>query len=214
MQYFNSLPLTTQNSYNVYGNNQVVTNLITRAYLLPELQKNIMMFYQYDIKDGETPESISYNYYNNVYRYWLILYANNITDPLGDWPKTNRQLDLYLEDKYKEQANGTNIIAYTMSTIHHYEKIVTTYDDVYFQKKVVSVWVDEDIYNSLMTSTTQRTFPDGTTITQEIGKKAVSIYNYEMDLNESKRRINIIKQEYVMDTEREFKQIMQSNVYQ
>lgn len=209
MQYFNTLPLVSQNTYNVYGNNQVVTNLLTRAYFLPKLLKNVMLFYQYDIKEGETPESIAHSYYNDIYKYWIVLYSNNIIDPLNDWPKTSSQFELYLLDKYKEQANGVPVIAYTMSTIHHYEKIIATTDDVFFETKVLTLQIDEDTYNSLMPSSTKRTFSTGTIVTQEITKRAVSIYDYENKVNEDKRNINIMKDQYVTELEYQFKRLME-----
>lgn len=210
MQYFNSLPLIAQNTYNNVGNNQVVTNLLSRAYLLPPLLKNVMFFYEYDIKDDETPETIAYNYYDgDVYKYWILLYSNNIFDVQNDWPKSNPQFNAYLEDKYKEQANGVPVLAYTMSTIHHYEKIITTSDDVFFEKKVVTIQITEDEYNSLMTGTTTRTFNTGTTITQDISKQAVSIFTYETKLNENKRRINLMRKEFIPALETKFQEIMQ-----
>ena len=208
MQYFNTLPLITQNTYSVYGNNQVVTNLLIRAYILPTLLKNVMLFYKYDIREGDTPESIAYNYYDDVYKYWIVLYSNNILDPQADWPKTSSQFQLYLEDKYKTEANGSPVIAYTMSTIHHYEKIISTSDNVNFENKVVTVWIDEDTYDSLLASTTQRTFSSGTVVTQQISKSAVSIYTYENQLNENKRQINLLKESYISDIETRFKNLM------
>lgn len=210
MQYFNTLPLVVQNSYNNIQNNQVVTNLLTRAYLIPQLVNNVMMFYEYDVKENETPENIAYNYYDDVYKYWIILYSNNIFDVQADWPKTSSQFALYLEDKYKEAANGAPVIAYTMSTIHHYEKIVTTSDNLNFEEKVVTMQITQSEYNSLSTSTISRTFNDGTIVTQSISKQAVSIYNYENDLNESKRKIKVLRTEFVEPIERRFRQLMQA----
>lgn len=209
MQYFNTLPLISQNTYSVYGNNQLVTNLLVRGYLLPSLLQNVMLFYRYDIKEGDTPESIAYNYYNDVYKYWILLYSNNIIDPQSDWPKTSSQFDLYLQDKYQEAANGVPVISYTLSTIHHYEKSISTIDNVYFQDKITTIWIDEDTYDSLMPSTTKRTFNTGTVVTQTISKRAVSIYEYENTLNESKRQINILKENYVSDVEFRFRKLMQ-----
>lgn len=210
MQYFNTLPLVVQNIYNNYQNNQVVTNLLSRAYLIPSLLNNVMMFYEYDIKEDETPESIAYNYYDDVYKYWLILYSNNIFDIQSDWPKTSSQFTLYLEDKYKEDANGNPVIAYTMSTIHHYEKTIATSDNLDFQEKTVTIQITEDDYNSLIPSTTNRTFNSGTVVTQTITKQAVSIYNYESELNEDKRKVKILRTEFVDPMEKKFRQLMQT----
>ena len=39
----------------------------------------------YYVKDGETPESISYDFYDTVEFYWTILLVNEIIDPYHDW---------------------------------------------------------------------------------------------------------------------------------
>ena len=209
MQYFNSLPLVSQNTYSAYNNNQLVTNLLTRAYLLPSLLNNVMLFYDYEVRDGDTIESVAYNYYNDVYKYWIICYSNNIIDPLFDWPKTSSQFELYLEDKYSQEANGVPVIAYTMSTIHHYEKTISVINDFDFANTVTTIWIDEDTYDSLMPSIIERTFPSGTNITQKITKQAVSIYTYESIINDNKRKIKLLKDDYVPDIENRFKKLMQ-----
>ena len=46
-------------------------------------------------------------------------------------------------------------------------------------------------------------------LTQEISKRAVSIYDYENKVNEDKRNINIMKDQYVTDLEYQFKRLME-----
>ena len=79
MKYFQTLPTVV----NVDSNNNLYSlkNIITRGILLPELSRNPMLFYQYTIQDGDTPENIAYKYYNDPYRYWILLYGNNTIDP-------------------------------------------------------------------------------------------------------------------------------------
>jgi len=208
MQYFNTLPLITQTDLN--GNYITVSNLLTRAYLLPSLQKNIMLFYQYNIQEGDTPENMSYRYYNDMYRYWLILYANNIIDPQAEWPLTNQQFEIYINDKYAaDAANASSpVLAYTLSTIHHYEQIITTSDTSNLQEQVITAQIDQDTYNSLMPSTTSMTFTNGTVVTKKIDKNAVSIYNFEVKENESKRVIQLIKDVYASDAEKQLQSLM------
>lgn len=223
MKYFSSLPLLTQkNQSNDYT---VFTNILTRNYLLPKLKNNIMLFYNYDIQENDTPESISYKYYGNCYNYWIILYSNNIMDPFSDWPLTNNQLTLYLFDKYKQQASNAlsisantitinEVLSYLTSTAHHYEKIITTSDDTNMQNAVVKINIDSNTYNNLIESTTSKTFTSGddvgVTVKMTVNKNAVSLYQYENELNDSKRSINIMKDTYVNQAEIEFVNLMSS----
>ncbi len=60
-----------------YGN--AVYNL-NESLVLPSTTIPDKMFKKYKPKDGETPLLVSYNLYNNINLYWLILKLNNISD--------------------------------------------------------------------------------------------------------------------------------------
>lgn len=204
MKYFQSLPLLSMKDHN--NNTIVVNNLLSRNYFLPKLIKNFSLFYEYDIKEGDTPENIAYRYYDDIYRYWLVLYSNNLLDFQSQWPLTTSEFESYLKDKYKD-VGGQDIIAYTLSTVHHYEKLVYTSENTSSKEKLTKINIDEDTYNSLMEYSTEKT-KDGVTYRMRITKNAVSIYNYEFELNESKRKINLLKKEYSTDAEKQFQDLM------
>lgn len=204
MKYFQSLPLLSMKDHN--NNTIVVNNLLSRNYFLPKLIKNYSLFYEYDIKEGDTPENIAYRYYDDIYRYWIVLYANNVLDFQSQWPLTTSEFESYLKDKYKD-VGGQDIIAYTLSTVHHYEKLIYTSENTSSKEKLTKINIDEDTYNSLMESSTEKT-KDGVTYRMRITKNAVSIYNYEFELNESKRKINLLKKEYSTDAEKQFQDLM------
>ena len=209
MKYFNSLPLITQNDFN--GNAIVVNNLISRAYLLPSLAKNVMLFYQYDVKESDTPENIAYKYYEDMDRYWILLYSNGIIDPQSDWPLTSQQFDLYLTKKYSEDAGSSEpsiVLSYITGTIHHYEQTTTTTDSSNLQKQNVTIKIDENTYNNMIETQYDAVFSNGVKVSKTITKKAVSIYDYENRLNESKRKIKIMKKNYVDQMETQLKNVM------
>jgi hypothetical protein len=208
MRYFNTLPLIAQSDFN--GNSILVNNLMTRSYMLPSLQKNVMLFYEYDVKENDTPENVAFRYYDDVNRFWLVLYSNNILDPQGEWPLTNNQFISFLNSKYGSSAANANstVLAYTNSTVHHYEEIITTSDSENLQEQTISIIIDEETYNSTSPQTTVKSFPNGVQVTKSISTKAVSLYDYENSLNETKRRIVIMKDEYAPDTEVQLKTLM------
>lgn len=217
MKYFQTLPLITQTD--PYGNSITVNNIMSRAYLLPSLQKNLMLFYTYDINEIDTPEIMSFRYYSDCYRYWLLFYSNGIIDPNSEWPLTENQLTLYLTDKYKsDAANSLNIssnvvtssqtFSYVTATTHHYEKYITTTNSIDNVGQTITIEIDGTTYNSFVSSTTTANFPDGTTVTKSVSANAISIFVYENKLNESKRTIQIMKDTYVPATETQFKTLM------
>ena len=90
------------------GNSILLTNLVTRARLIEQLQNNPMLFYEYAIQDGDTPEIIAEKYYGDPFRYWIILLSNELLDPLWDWPLSDAMLLEYIDTKYATEAEDAN----------------------------------------------------------------------------------------------------------
>jgi formylmethanofuran dehydrogenase subunit E-like metal-binding protein len=68
--------------------------------------------------------------------------------------------------------------------------------------------IDANTYANVTTSLNSYTLQDGTTITQRVTKETQSYYQYEVDLNETKRTIKLIKPEFVPAIEKEFKKVI------
>ena len=197
MQYFDTLPRIIKTDAN--RNSVIMTDLMARCSIIPEILKNPMVYYDYDVQDGDTPEIVAYKYYGDSYRYWIVLFANQITDPQWDWPLSSNDFDVYIANKY-QTFNPYN-------TIQHYEKIITQYDASTQITTTKNIIIDEDTYNSLITGTTTYTLPTGS-VTITTSKSAVSYYDYELNLNESKRNIKILNSIYVDELEKQFTELM------
>jgi Base plate wedge protein 53 len=207
MKYFDTIPSIT--TFDSKGNGQQLKNLILRTKLIPELSQNPLIFYDYAVQEGDTPEIIAYKYYGDSYRYWIVLIANEMMNPSWNWPLDTRQFTAYLIDKYTTAANGQNVLAYTQATTHHYEKIITTYDDSVQTTVIKNIIVDEDTYNSIIPTSTSASFPnENALVSYNVSKTAVSIFDYENNLNESKRNIKLINADYVADIENQFSYLM------
>ena len=100
MQYFNNLPKVYGSDYQ--GNAIVLTNLLTRINVIPSLLTNPLLFYQYVINDGETPEIIAQNYYGTVDEFWLVMLSAQLMDPQWDWPLNSKDFNSYITDKYQD----------------------------------------------------------------------------------------------------------------
>lgn len=198
MKYFQALPLMLRT--NEKGQTQTLVNLTARAALVQSLLKNPLMFYSYDIQEGETPEIIAHRYYDNSYRYWLILFANQMLDPQWDWPLTTPEFEKYM-------LNFTD----PHTTVHHYEKIITQYDSKSMKTTVNKVIIGQSEYDNLVESTQTVTFPTST-VTITTTKNIESVYEYEYNLNESKRTIKVIKEEYAPKVEEELATVMGATI--
>lgn len=208
MKYFKTLPTILQPD--PFGNYITVTNIIARGYLVSSLKDNLNLYYQYNIKDFDRPETISYKYYNDQYRYWLVLYANGIFDPQWDWPLNYYDFSVYINDKYASEGIklGMSGSAYALATIHHYEQTVTTFNDVDPNKLSVTIEIDEPTYANTITYTKSISFPDGSEVTKQVSKREVSIYEYEVAVNQNKAQIQLIKDSYVTGLEAQLSSIM------
>jgi len=198
MQYFDTLPKIIY--IDSTGNSKVMTNLLARSSVIPQLLKDPLLYYTYDIQEGDTPEIIAHKYYGDSYRYWIVLFVNQLLDPQWDWPMNYATFEQYLADEY----SSINIY----SEIEYYEKIITQYDVNSQTTCIKKVRIDENTYNSLpVTQTETYTLPTGpVSVTTE--RNAVSIYDYELNLNESKRNIRILNANYVDLMETQFKKLM------
>jgi hypothetical protein len=197
MQYFDTLPKIVQTD-NV-GVSRVFTNLMARASIIPDVLKNPLVYYQYDIQDGDTPETIAYKYYGDSYRYWIVLFANELLDPQWSWPMTSTVFQSYIDAKY---PSGN-----TTTTVHSYEKKLTQTDNTTNTITINTIDIDEDEYNSIVENTSTYSIGDST-VTVETTKRIVTIYDYEYELNESKRKINILNSVYIDQMETQFKALM------
>lgn len=198
MKYFNTLPKTITTNYN--GGIIILTNLLARANIVPENLKSPLLYYTYDIQEGDTPEIVAHKYYGDSYRYWIVLFSNQIIDPQWDWPLNGNNFERYIVDKYTEFN--------PYSTIHHYEKIITQYDVNTNTTTTNKVNISEEDYNNLIIDETNTyTLPTGVVSVTTSGR-AVNYYTYELELNESKRNIKLLNKNYVNEFESEFKRLM------
>ena len=206
MRYFNSLPsiINADNQNNLY----TLKNLVTRSKLVSTLAKNPLVFYNYSIQDTDTPEIIAHKYYEDSYRYWLVLLANEYMDPQWSWPLNSKQFTEYLTDKYKTEAGTQPVLEYTQTTVHHYEKLITSYDDGTQVTTIKNIIIGEKEYNDMVEKEYTNRFNYGDNIKYTLTKKSVSIYDYEYQLNESKRNIKLINSIYIPEIELQFQVLM------
>lgn len=217
--YFNNFPITFYSS----GANNVtsldtVTNIIARFGFEQSLKENSSAFYPYLIKDSDTPEIIASKIYNNSERHWIVLMFNDMIDPQYDWPLPYESFTKYVDNKYSGPAYANNTTsgaglawAKNVSNIQAYYKIATrTADRRIPDNKTITekIQLDANTYANVVISTSSYTLSDGTTITEKVTKEAKTYYEYEEELNENKRKIRLLKPEFVSQIMKEFKEII------
>jgi hypothetical protein len=73
---------------------------------------------------------------------------------------------------------------------------------------VDKIEIDANTYTNVQTSTSAYTLADGYQLRVDIDKTVFSYYDYELELNDDKRNIKIMKPEYVSTIQDEFVRVM------
>jgi hypothetical protein len=198
MKYFNTLPkvVTTDNN----NNNIILTNLLARVNVIPELLKNPLLYYSYDVQEGETPEIIASKYYGSPDNFWIVMFSNQLLDPEWDWPLSYANFSAYIADKYGSASAAQSQIA-------RYEKIITTSDSLSNMVNKEVIIIDQNEYSNTALNTVTVDFGNETVvITTEVNE--VSAYDSELLVNESKRNINLLNVKFLPTIQSQFKKLM------
>tara|TARA_B100000513_G_scaffold179015_1_gene96881 strand:- start:12 stop:680 length:669 start_codon:yes stop_codon:yes gene_type:complete len=198
-QYFRKLPnlnypslLKTRESNTDFVQTK---NLFRRVKVREDLFANFMQFDKYKIVGDERPDNVAQKVYDNDDLDWVILLSNNIVDLNNEWPLTQFQLNEFLNEKYSPQE---------LVSIHHYEtlELRDSRNQLILPAGIV---VDENFnleYLSGGQVKSTNSLVDGRPV------KAVTFYDYENDLNDKKRNINVLKPELLGVFIRDFERIM------
>lgn len=216
--YFNNFPLTL---YSLSANNKVsldtVTNITARFAFEEKLKENSSAFYSYDIKDTDTPEIIAAKYYNNPERHWIVLMFNDIIDPQYDWPLRYSNFISYVNEKYAANGAANTTVqtgltwAQSINNIHSYYQVntrtllISTADKKTITEKIK---ITSNAYANLAETTTTYTLSNGKEVKETVTKEKLTYYEYEMEQNEAKRKIKLIKPIFINQIVEEFKSII------
>ncbi len=191
MSYFRELPdlnyqspLKTKNSSRSYVR---VKNLFRRVKLRDDLQNTFTMFNKYQIPDGYRPDTVAEELYGRADLDWVVCITAGIVNINNDWPLSSRDIYRFSENKY-----GTDL-----NNIHHYQ---TTEVKDSSGRVVLPAGKHVDSTFSI-----PKPGADTATINPVVG---VSNYEYEVELNEKKRGIYILKRDYLQQFLNDMRTIM------
>ena len=188
---------------NQYSNYEEVTNTFFRLRILREVLSNISSYHYHIVKDHETPEFLAEEIYGNPEAHWIILMANEIVDPIYDWPMNDRVFRNYISEKYGS-------IAAAQTGIHHYEKVIQrqeSYTGIITETRFIinqtkltnnDLDVPYDYYSGLAETQTVNTYNmgEGRTVTETVFRDDITYFDWEDMKNEERRTIKIIKADY------------------
>jgi len=163
-----------------------VKNIFKRGKLRDDILEDVTYFTKYSIKGDDRPDNVAFEIYQDSTLDWVILLSNNIINIQDEWPLTQYSFENYLLNKYENQQN--------INGAHHYEtqEIKNSTGSIVLPKglNVPKNFSMEflDINLGRMITIGGSTDPITTEITN---------YDYEVDLQDKKREIYILKQNYL-----------------
>ena len=152
----------------------IVKNIFKRAKLRSDVDQGITAFEYYDISENMRPDVIAQNIYGDPELDWIILVTNNITNIRDQWPLSNNDLQNYMVEKWG--ATG-------LTNVHHYETTELKDDN---NRILIEAGLQVD--GNFTFKVKDKTYNPVQQVTNQ---------QYEVNRNEEKRRIKILKSEFV-----------------
>ena len=165
-------------------------NLFRRTKLRDDLQNNFTLFDKYEIIEGMRPDNVALELYESDQFDWVVLLVAGITNVRNEWPLSSRDLYHYAHDKYGDSLNSNMFFETT--------EVKDTNGRLILPKGKV---VDQDF-------TIPKPGTPNATINPVVG---VSNYEYETRLNEDKRTIYILREEYLQQFLNDMRELMTYN---
>jgi len=164
-----------------------VKNIFRRVKLRDDLQNYFTVFDQYEIPMSARPDNVAEDLYGNAQFDWVILTIAGILNVRNEWPLSNYDLYNYANNKYGESLNSTRFFETT--------EVKDSNGRLILPKGKV---VDSNF-----------TIPKPGTPTATLNPVVgISNYEYETRLNEEKRKIFVLKEEYLQQFLSDMRQIM------
>lgn len=212
-EYLSSFP-TTAYTLSDTGEVDFVKNLTIKVGFDQDFKNNTDVYETYIINDGETPEIVSHNRYGTTDKYWIILSYNDIIDPQFQWPLGYRVLHNLIADKYStaDYANtaGTGVLGvnWAKANVKEYYKTITHTELTTNEVTKTKIVINSSEHTNTVASSVTYTLKNGTKVNKSISKSQINYYDYEVELNESKRLIKLPKMEFIQSIDAEFEKIM------
>ena len=178
MAYFNRVPEILYLKYDKNpedGTYITIRNIFARIKLIDDVVAGSTILNDYFVEDGQRPDTIAMDYYDDPGLDWIVMMINNIKNLYSDWPMTKVVFEEYVKSKYD-----------IVEGIHHYETVEQKYDGEIILPGGLEVG---EAYRFIT--------PEGTTLSAEDSRGPVTNYIYELRKNDKKREIYVLRPAFV-----------------
>ena len=164
-----------------------VKNVFRRAKLRDDLQNNFTVFERYEIPMGFRPDVVAEELYGSDQLDWVVLTVAGILNVRNEWPLSDRDIYDYSLDKYGESLNSVKFFETT--------EVKDTNGRMMLPKGKV---VDSNF-------TIPKPGEPTATLNPVVG---ISNYEYETRLNDEKRNIFVLREEYLQQFLNDMRELM------
>ena len=160
-----------------------VKNLFKKGFIREDIFQDTTFFTKYTINGNDRPDNVAFKVYGDSTFDWIVLQSNNIINIQTEWPLSQNDFDRYALDKYGDYNTLFN-------GVHHYETLeVKNSNDVVILESGKQVPQDFSI--------TYFDIKLNQYITASNATVAVTNYEYENIIQENKRNIFLLKNNYI-----------------
>ena len=181
MAYFDLFPnvLLPSHSEKRTSNRDFVAskNLFKRGAIRNDFFENAVTFEKYNVVGDDRPDNVANEIYDDPELDWVVLLSNNIINVRDEWPMSQYDFQRYLDNKYDKVQLGQ---------IHHYET-VEILNPLGLRILEAGLKVDESFEYKYSFEGTNYTVSDVTSVTN---------YQYEINKNDAKRNIYVLRKSY------------------
>jgi len=164
-----------------------VKNIFRRVKLRDDLQNNFTVFDKYEIGEGMRPDTVAEELYGSSDFDWIVITVAGIINIRNEWPLNNRDLFNYADLKYGDSLDSARFFETT--------EVKDATGRLILPKGKV---VDSNF-------TIPKPGEPNATLNPVVG---ISNYEYETRLNEEKRNIFILREEYLQEFLDDMRDIM------
>jgi len=191
--FFSNYPTTQIKQDGVF---KVITNLSRYVRSSNDLLLDSYEYYDYTISGDERPDQVAFTEYGDTKYYWIVLVTNNIRNIWTEWPLGQQAFDSFIINEYGSISTAQSQV---------YRNIA---DKDIYKPSAVATGLDELIIatGEPIDSTTISNYSlvSGTDYT------LTSNYQKEVDLNQAKRSIKLVRKERLRDLQTELKTLFGS----
>ena len=237
MKYFSNFNTV---EYDMFGDGKTrqVTDLFRRVKINPVFLDDITFYTYFTIPNGERPDTVSYMLYKKIDYHWTFPLLNPwLLDMRQDWPMNTVEMEHYIEEKYPNTALIINdltlaskfIIGETIQGLVSGAIGTIISKDVNLNEMIISVSSGDFSNGELIYGQTSNDYisivsmrlhvnaihhyelANGTVVDRfAVGAQPITNTEYEINENDSRTRIKIIRPELIKIVTKKFIDIIKA----